>query len=382
MLANASDKTPVCVKHKPNTAGRRAVKFAESRWQSAGGRICVPKGIIENMRIEQGRTMLEPSCRAEVRVPSGAVATACVYASAAVADAPGTPFAVTYEPAPLVIAGMSPRPAANEGLVRGGSVVAIDRVAKPEDVLEVASRLGVTEFLMAGPLREEVRALAPSRVLDALPARRHRPLVTFDQRGACVSLASPGIAVRPATMEDEPAIQAMYDHLLDACDVPGAETCGWKRGYWPLPHDVARRVEEGTTWVAQDEEAAAPGNTVLGAMSLDHDFGLPGVELPLEPLPEKDSLTCHLLAVDPSARGRGVATALLTAYAREGIARGCKVLRINTSPQSLSNRLYRELGFVLHRPVWFPYEGLPLTGWTNVYELRLDAQMVAEKGIR
>ena len=326
--------------------------------------------------------MLEPSCGAEVRVPSGAVATVCVYAPAGVIDAPGTPFAVTYESAPLVIAGMPPQPSADEQLARCGSVIVIDGAAKPEDVLEVASRLGVTEFLMAGPLREEVRALAPARVLDVPPARRHRPLVTFDQHGACVSLASPGIAVRPAKMEDEPAIQAMYDHLLDACDVPGAETCGWKRGYWPLPHDVARRVGEGTTWVAQDAEAAAPGDTVLGAMSLDHDFGLPGVELPLEPLSEKDSLTCHLLAVDPAARGRGVATALLAAYAREGIARGCKVLRINTSPQSLSNRLYRELGFVLHRPVWFPYEGLPLTGWTNVYELRLDAPMAAEKGIR
>ena len=32
----------------------------------------------------------------------------------------------------------------------------------------------------------------------------------------------------------------------------------------------------------------------------------------------------------------------------------------------------RELGFTLHRPVWFPYEGLDLTGWTNLYEIRLD----------
>ena len=115
-------------------------------------------------------------------------------------------------------------------------------------------------------------------------------------------------------------------------------------------------------------------------MSLDGDLGLPGVELPLAPLEPGEWLTCHLLAADPAARGRGVATALLAAYAREGIARGCKALRINTSPQSLSNNLYHELGFVLHKPVWFPYEGLSLTGWTNVYELRLDDEGIVPQG--
>ena len=175
----------------------------------------------------------------------------------------------------------------------------------------------------------------------------------------------------------------MYDHLLDSCDVPGRETCGWLRGFWPLPDDVSRRLREGVTWVAVDagegeavacreSDASDAGPAVLGAMSLDGDFGLPGAEPDWEPLGPGEFLTCHLLATDPAARGRGVATALLAEYAREAIARGCKALRINTSPESLSNRLYRELGFTLHAPQWFPYEGLPITGWTNVYELRLD----------
>ena len=147
---------------------------------------------------------------------------------------------------------------------------------------------------------------------------------------------------------------------------------------------MSRRLHEGVTWVAVDAgegeadargegDASDAGPAVLGAMSLDGDFGLPGAEPDWEPLGPGEFLTCHLLATDPAARGRGVATALLAEYAREAIARGCKALRINTSPESLSNRLYRELGFTLHAPQWFPYEGLPITGWTNVYELRLDA---------
>lgn len=107
-------------------------------------------------------------------------------------------------------------------------------------------------------------------------------------------------------------------------------------------------------------------------MSLDDDFGLPGVKPDWEPLRPREALTCHLLAVDPDERGQGVARALLARYADEAIRHGCRALRINTSPQSLSNRLYHELGFTLHKPVWFPYEGLALSSWTNVYELRLD----------
>ncbi len=239
------------------------------------------------------------------------------------------------------------------------------------------------------------------------------------ENGVPVVLEGPaGILVRPAVPDDEPAIQAMYDHLLSACDIPGAQTCGWKRGYWPLPHDVSRRLHEGVTWVAVElpgagehagssctaqaqgvasaddlpagagacqplnnpavpqspdgERADASAPVLLGAMSLDGDFGLPGTDPGWEPLGEGEFLTCHLLATDPAAQGRGVATALLAAYAREGLRRGCKALRINTSPQSLSNRLYHELGFELHAPQWFPYEGLDITGWTNCYQIWLE----------
>ena len=266
------------------------------------------------------------------------------------------------------------------------------------------SRLGVTQAHVAGPLASVVSAQAPARALSATmpaapaaetdaaellatihaaePTRRHRPLVTVDAAGAHVAPGPANVVVRHAVPEDEPAIQAMYDHLLDACDISGRETCGWRRGFWPLPDDVSRRLHEGTTWVALGRGHEQPGDPVLGAMSLDGDFGLPGVEPDWEPLAEDEMLTCHVLATDPAFHGRGVATALLAAYASEGIARGCKALRINTSPQSLANRLYRELGFTLHKPVWFPYDGLDLTGWTNLYEIRLDAPGKAAPALR
>lgn len=228
----------------------------------------------------------------------------------------------------------------------------------------------------------EVVRQARATMRAAEPKRSRRPLVTHGGDGSPhVSDAACDVAVVRATEADAPAVLALYDRLLDACDEPLRETCGWRRGSWPLPHDVARRVGEGTTWIAvasgdvaqtPDGPCARPGARVLGAMSLDCDFGMPGVDPGWEELGEGEALTCHLLASDPDLRGRGIATALLCAYAREGIARGCRALRINTSPQSLANVLYHGLGFVLHRPVYFPYEGLDLTPWSNPYELRLD----------
>lgn len=358
----------------------------------------------------------------KVTLADGAAARVRVEAPEGVEDAPGTPFGMTYEPAPVVALADDgfAEDAARDLASLGRSVATVSceaRELEGPDVAEAMSALGVTQaHLLAGDAgARAARSLAeksPHRALsvacreegedasafvcrathamdEAEPVRRHRPLVVFEDGAAHVAPQIEGVLVRPATLADEPAILAMYDHLLDSCDVPGQETCGWLRGFWPLPDDVSRRLHEGVTWVAVDAregEADARGEgdssgaapAVLGAMSLDGDFGLPGAEPDWEPLGPGEFLTCHLLATDPTARGRGVATALLAEYTREAIARGCKALRINTSPESLSNRLYRELGFTLHAPQWFPYEGLPITGWTNVYELRLDGP--AENG--
>ena len=258
----------------------------------------------------------------------------------------------------------------------------------PEETARIAETLPAARLVVVPECGHDLPLESPQAVVEAAReamtagegVRHLRPLVTFEAGVPQVREAPKGIAVVRATPAMEPAVLALYERVLDACEEPGRETCGWKRGFWPLPNDVSARLRAGTTWVAAAAADVTPagelryGARVLGAMSLDHDFGLDGVEPAWEPLAPAEALTCHLLATDPEARGRGVATALLCAYAREGLRRGCGALRINTSPQSLSNRLYHELGFVQYHALWFPYEGLPLTPWTNVYELRLDGR--------
>ncbi len=336
---------------------------------------------------------MEITSELKVPVANGAMACVHVLAPEGVTDAPGTPFGVAYEPAPVMALG-SWDAAELAALYAERSVALVSCAARelePADIAEVMSRLGATQahllatddaLPVACAFAEKLpyRALSAggldgglARIEQAEPVRRHRALVSFEDSEPVVLEGPANVLVRKAAATDEPALQAMYDHLLDACDIDGAQTCGWKRGFWPLPDDVSRRLSEGVTWVAIDRESAdelAPA--VLGAMSLDSDFGLPGTDPGWESLDEGEFLTCHLLATDPAAQGRGVASALLATYAHEALRRGCKALRINTSPQSLSNRLYRELGFVLHTPQWFPYEGLDLTGWTNVYQIWLE----------
>ena len=250
---------------------------------------------------------------------------------------------------------------------------------RPEETHRIAEALSGSRLVVVDGAGHDLPHDAPECVVAEAERTmtvgeqpiRDLPLVAWHGNAPQVTGVSGSVEVVPATAADEAGVLALYDRLMDSCEVPGRETCGWRRGFWPLPDEVSRRLRAGETWVAVSRDPAAP-RRVLGVMSLDDDFGLPGVEPDWEPLRPREALTCHLLAVDPDERGQGVARALLARYADEAIRRGCRALRINTSPQSLSNRLYHELGFTLHKPVWFPYEGLALSSWTNVYELRLD----------
>ena len=271
----------------------------------------------------------------KVTLANGAVARVRVEAPEGVADAPGTPFGMTYEPAPvLALADDELAEDVARGLVSlGRSVATVSceaRELEGPDVAEAMSVLGVTQahLLAGGAGARAARSLAeksPHRALSVAcreegedasafvrraaramdetePVRRHRPLVVFEDGVAHVVPQIEGVLVRTATLADEPAILAMYDHLLDSCDVPGQETCGWLRGFWPLPDDVSRRLREGVTWVAVDAgegeadargegDASDAGPAVLGAMSLDGDFGLPGAEPDWEPLGPGEFLT-------------------------------------------------------------------------------------------
>lgn len=187
-----------------------------------------------------------------------------------------------------------------------------------------------------------------------------------------------GIAVCPVGPEWADALDELYRHVTDE---PG--TSGWVEKIWP-PVGLARELAcAGKTLAAFDEKDVAngaprPGARIMGAVAVDHDADMGNGWLPghgrgaaadFEPLPEDEVACYHLFAVDPAARGRHVASALLAAAAERARDLGAHVVRINTSPANVeANDLYAREGFTQHRTAWLPYPGLDLPGWTNLWE--------------
>ena len=171
----------------------------------------------------------------KVMLADGAVARVRVEAPEDVADAPGTPFGVTYEPAPvlaLVDDGLA-EDAARDLASLGRSVASVSceaRELEGSDVAEAMSALGVTQaHLLAGDAdARAARSLAeksPHRALsvacrkegedvsafvrraahtmdEAESVRRHRPLVVFEDGVAHVAPQIEGVLVRTATLAD------------------------------------------------------------------------------------------------------------------------------------------------------------------------------------
>ena len=289
---------------------------------------------------------------------------------------------------------------------------------------EALSRMGVTRADLMG-VGADAEAAVACMLRDA-SGRVGRVYDAADRPCASMPLPAPtgishvdGLVVVPVGPENEPQVQALYNHMLDAEEAAQAarvaaaprdashpaasgDTSGWKHGCWPLPHDVADRLSRGLgracyreADVERDtekdvEQGAAPlrprpGAKPLGVMFVDHDmgYGFDDATPSWTELPQRDVLVPHLLATDPAARGTGAARELLHSLVCEAKAVGARVIRLNTSPENVAaNELYRRCGFDLLEPTWLPYEGLPLTGWTNPFELWLDPSDPARAAAR
>lgn len=164
-------------------------------------------------------------------------------------------------------------------------------------------------------------------------------------------------------------------------------TSGWVQDVWPPVGMAAELLAAGSYWGAFDAADVRDGRpaddaALLGAVAVDHDADMGDGSAPghgsglggpsWERRAEKDVAAWHLLAVDPAARGRRVADALLVAGVRGAREIGSGTVRLNTSVANVpANALYASCGFTRHRPLWLPYPRLPLPGWTNLWELEL-----------
>ncbi|MBZ5734289.1 GNAT family N-acetyltransferase [Nocardioides sp. TRM66260-LWL] len=100
--------------------------------------------------------------------------------------------------------------------------------------------------------------------------------------------------------------------------------------------DVARRDAEAEVWVAEDADGAPLGSVTLC---------LPGS--PWREAAHEHEGEFRMLAVAPSAQGRGVARRLVTAVLDRCAAEGLSGVVLSTlAQQRAAHRLYASLGFV------------------------------------
>ena len=127
-------------------------------------------------------------------------------------------------------------------------------------------------------------------------------------------------------------------------------------GYEPELRDVARRAREAVVLVAVDEV----DGTLLGCVTY-----VPGPDSPWAELLEPGEAAIRMLAVDRTARGRGVGTALAAACIARARADGRAAIFLHSLPyMQAAQAIYARLGFV-RRPErdWEPVPGVRLLGF-------------------
>jgi ribosomal protein S18 acetylase RimI-like enzyme len=158
---------------------------------------------------------------------------------------------------------------------------------------------------------------------------------------------APAARVRPATPADHPAIALLTvaAYRADWQVTPG-------NPYEPVLADVAGRARAGELLVATDPDSGK----VLGAVL----FVLPGSRF--AELAGPGEAEFRMLAVHPSAQGRGVGEVLSRACLDRAAELGCRTVRIFTRDFAKpALRLYERLGFVrTPERDWSPMRGVQL----------------------
>lgn len=161
------------------------------------------------------------------------------------------------------------------------------------------------------------------------------------------------ITIRPARPADHPqiALLTVAAYRADWQVTPG-------HPYERVLADVAGRAGAGELLVA----TAEPGGKVLGSVL----FVLPGSRY--AELSGPGEAEFRMLAVDPSAQGRGIGEALARACLDRATALGCRALVICTRDfAQAAQRLYARLGFVRTPELdWSPRRGI------HLFAMRLD----------
>ncbi len=188
-----------------------------------------------------------------------------------------------------------------------------------------------------------------------LPARHEKSTnLTVSIRSGSASL--PRVEVREATADEHAAAGRVTAEAYREFVRPGDDD--WER-YLLRIADVAARADRTTILVAVDD------GRVVGSLTLEIDGRVRDDEddeqRPLEP----EEAHIRMLGVDPAARARGVARALMAESEARARAAGKTFMTLNTTPRmKAAQSMYERLGYERTPDIVFP-DGFVLLGYSK-----------------
>lgn len=146
--------------------------------------------------------------------------------------------------------------------------------------------------------------------------------------------------IRKATMQDIPAVAALYE-AIHGEEEAGRTTTGWIRGVYPTRKTAEIALEQEELYVLEED------GEVLAAARLNREQVDVYAQVPwLYEAAEDQVFVLHTLVVSPAASGRGLGSRFVAFY--EDLARnlGCPVLRMDTNERNaIARRMYKKLGY-------------------------------------
>lgn len=146
--------------------------------------------------------------------------------------------------------------------------------------------------------------------------------------------------IRPATADDLPRIEQIYDAIHTA-EKTGAASVGWARGVYPTRATAQAALDDGALFVLTD------GGALVAAGRIDQAQVPVYAQVPWQyAAPPEQVLVLHTLVVDPAVAGHGCGTQFVRFYEQRARALGCPELRIDTNAKNANaRRLYAYLGY-------------------------------------
>ncbi len=147
-------------------------------------------------------------------------------------------------------------------------------------------------------------------------------------------------AIRPATAADLDQVWLLFEASC-ALQTPQNPGPNWTLGVYPTRDDFEAHVSAGNLYVG------LAGEKVVASMVVTNhdDAEYANVDWRIE-VPANKAGVLHLLAVHPSARGRGVASQMLEAAFRIARGHGCEVMHLDiTMANHPARSTYERAGF-------------------------------------